>query len=69
MKVNVAREVQTEIQVSPGMAYNVGRKSMNYVRKVVTVRRMVETKYGVYAVFSDDTWRPLTTYNKTWWRA
>ena len=35
-------------------------------RNGYTVRRLVETKHGVYAVFDNDTWRPMSTYGITW---
>ena len=35
-------------------------------RSGYTVRRLVETEYGVYAVFNNGTWRPMSTYGKTW---
>lgn len=34
-----------------------------------TIVKMVETRYGTRAVLANNTWRPTTTYNKTWWKA
>lgn len=35
-------------------------------RNGYTVTRLVETKHGVYAVFDNGTWRPMSTYGVTW---
>lgn len=69
MKVKVLKQIQNEVNIEPGQVYQVGRKSMNYVRKALAVTRVVETKHGVYAVFQDGTWRPTSTYDRTWWKA
>lgn len=31
-----------------------------------TIKRVVETKYQTYAVFANNTWRPLSTHGITW---
>lgn len=35
----------------------------------LTIDKMVETRYGTRVVFTNGTWRPTTTYNKTWSKA
>lgn len=32
------------------------------------IRRIVETSKHTYAVFNNCTWRPITSYGKTWWK-
>ena len=34
--------------------------------KFVTVRRLTVRNGLIYAVFSNDTWRPLSSFNRTW---
>jgi hypothetical protein len=70
MKVNVWQPADmVEIELKAGDQVNLGSKRKKIVRRTATVVRLVETKNRVYAVLSDYNWRPLTTYNKTWWKA
>jgi hypothetical protein len=70
MNVTVWRPADmVEIELKAGDKVNVGYKKLNYVSKTLTVRRLIETQWRVYVVLSDGCWRPLTTYNKTWWKA
>ena len=69
MKVNVPTVVKNETNIEPGMAFHVGRKSIKWVRKTLIAKKIVETNSGVYVVFNNHTWRPITTYNRTWWKA
>ena len=59
-KVTVKKETYEEIK--PGdevvLDYNPD--------KIVTVSKMIETRSGIRAVFSNGTWRPVTTYGYTW---
>jgi hypothetical protein len=52
---------------------NVELKSGDRIRtiegKETTIRKMIETRYGTRVVLDNRTWRPITTYNKTWWKA
>lgn len=34
--------------------------------ETLTISKMIETKRGVKAVFTDGTWRPISTYGTTW---
>ena len=69
MKVTVWRPADmVEIELKAGDKVNVGLKRKDKVRKTLWVTRLVETNRRVYAVLSDGCWRPLTTYNKTWWK-
>ena len=69
MKVNVSTIVQNETDIEPGMVFRVGLKSIKLVRKTLIAKKIVETNSGVYVVFNNGTWRPITTYNRTWWKA
>ena len=59
-KVTVKKETYEEIKVGDEVVLDYNPD------KIVRVRKMVETKNGVYAVFSNRTWRPTTTYGYTW---
>ena len=60
VKVTVKKETYEEIK--PGdevvLDYNPD--------KIVKVRKLVETSKGVRVVFSNRTWRPISTYGYTW---
>ena len=65
--MKVTMYVPKEISVNVGDRVNF--KFTAYPRRCgYTVVRLVETKYGVYAVFDNGTWRPMSTYGKTWWK-
>ena len=66
MKVLV--NIPGEIEIKVGDEVYIGRKDINFVKRTVKVRRLVETKSCIYAVLSNHTWRPVTTYNNTWWK-
>lgn len=68
MQVQVPVVCKNTVNINPGDEFYVGCKLINYVRKTLKVRKIVETGNGIHVVFSDDTWRPLTTYNTTWWK-
>lgn len=62
MKVNVLKP--TEIELKPGdkveLDFKYGAPSKVYVR------RLVETHCHTYAVLSNSTYRPMSTYGFTW---
>lgn len=68
MQVQVPVVCKNTLNVNPGDKFYVGWKPKNYVRETLVVKKVVETKTGVHVVFDNDTWRPLTTYNWTWWK-
>jgi hypothetical protein len=68
MKVKVNCIIQNDVNLEPGNVVNVGWKPLNYIRKTLTVRKIVEDRSGVRVIFNNGTWRPLTTYNMTWWK-
>ena len=63
MKVNVL--APTEIELKPGDKVEIDFYN-NYWCRTVTVRRLVETGCHTYAVLSNSTYRPMSTYNRTW---
>lgn len=63
MKVNVLKP--TEIELKPGDKVEIDFKSQ-YWKRTLTVTRLVESKYQTYAVFSNGTYRPMSTYGFTW---
>lgn len=64
MKCNVNIRLNADVELKPGdtvtvlSGYRKGRK--------LEIKKMIETKYGVNAVFTNGTWRPLRTYGTTW---
>ncbi len=67
MKVEVL--LPSEIELKPGdeVILNIDKiKGTVSTVRVYHVKKLVETKYGTYAVFNNRTWRPMSTYNITW---
>ena len=62
MLVNVLEPATREFK--PGRAVKV---HSDYGESYLLIKRIVETVTGTYVVFSDHTWRPVSTYGKTWW--
>lgn len=60
MKADVMIKVPTITEIKPG-----DKVIANY-QKELTVCKMIETASGIRAVFTNGTWRPMTTYNDTW---
>lgn len=59
--------VPSKIDLKPGDRVEIDytyRKSRNGYY----IRRIVETSKHTYVVFTNDTWRPITSYGKTWWK-
>lgn len=65
MKVVVP--IMTEIEISPGDCVVAKKENSNLVSHC-RVTRLVENMDGLYAVLSDNTWRPMSTYGLTWWK-
>lgn len=61
MLVNV--KVITTAELKPGDTVEL---STYFGAKRSTIRRIVETSNGVYVVFNNNTWRPLSTHGETW---
>ena len=57
-KVKVTKEV--EVELNPGDVVILDGYN------TTGIRRLVETYNNTYAVFHNETWRPLSTYGKTW---
>lgn len=62
MKAMVYRAV--EVKLSPGD--KVELRSRGQYNRSVIIKKLVETIEGVYVVFSDHTWRPLSSYGYSW---
>lgn len=64
MKCNVKIRVDANVDIKPCdmvtvlSGYREGKKLM--------VKKIVETKYGIRVIFTDGTWRPISTYGNTW---
>ena len=63
MKAMVYRAV--EVKLSPGDRVELRSRGGGYNRHVI-IKKLVESVEGVYAVFSDHTWRPLSSYGYSW---
>lgn len=61
MKTYVYKAV--EVEIKPGDKV-IMIKSNPEERRVVT--KVVETYAGVYVVFDDNTWRPMSSYGVSW---
>lgn len=61
MKAEVMIKVPTLTEIKPG-----DKVIANYQKEELTVCKMIETASGIRAVFTNGTWRPMTTYNDTW---
>ena len=61
MKVDVIIKVPTLTEIKPG-----DKVIANFCQEELTVCKMIETASGIRAVFTNGTWRPMTTYNETW---
>ena len=70
MNVTVTYKTTATVEIKPGdtvlLTYQRGGKTVKERR--ATVRRLTETNHHVFAVFNRGEWRPVTTYNKTWWK-
>lgn len=62
----LVKEVRyVEVELSPGDKVEVDFMNKNW-KTTTYVRRLVETKLHTYAVLSNGTWRPMSTYGLTW---
>ena len=66
MKVDVMIKTPYVAEVKPGDMVTLNLHRPVRDQKQTTVYKMVETSKGVYAVFNNGTWRPMSTYNETW---
>jgi len=65
--MKIINYVPTEINLNPGDRVNF--EYTQYPRRNgYRIVRLVETTNGVYVVFNNSTWRPISTYGKTWWK-
>jgi hypothetical protein len=65
MKVNVKEVKFVEVDLKPGDKVEVDWMYKG-CRKILCIKRIVETKYHTYAVLSNSTWRPISSYGYTW---
>ena len=66
MKVDVMIKVPTVTEIKPGDKVITNFTLRENLRRELTVRKMIETTTGIRAVFTNGSWRPMTTYNETW---
>lgn len=69
MKVQVTITNYVDVDLKPGDKVFFLRNAKDEIRtNMGVISKMVETPSGVYAVFTNGTWRPVSTYNETWWK-
>ena len=66
MKSYVMIKVPTLTEIKPGDKVITNFTLPANCQKELTVCKMIETASGIRAVFTNGTWRPMTTYNDTW---
>lgn len=68
MKAMVYKAV--EVEIKPGDKVTIESKSDdgNTSLDSTMVTKVVETFAGVYVVFANNTWRPLSSYGVSWWK-
>ena len=64
MRVNVAAKIPMEVDLKPGDMIVTFKR--NREGKKLTIHRIIESGNGVNIVFTNGTWRPLSTYGITW---
>ena len=71
MTVTVTYKTTTTVEIKPGdkvlLTYRDNKGRIVRERRS-TIVRLVESNRHTYAVFSRCEWRPVSTYNKTWWK-
>lgn len=71
MNVTVTYKTTATVEIKPGdkvlLTYRDNKGRIVRERRA-TVVRLVESNLHTYAVFSRNEWRPVSTYNKTWWK-
>lgn len=63
-KVKVTKEV--EIELKPGDRVALDGLTQSLIGRPYRIKRIIENANQTYVVFSNYTWRPLSTYGKTW---
>lgn len=71
MNVTVTYKTQATVEIKPGdkvlLTYREKGKIVKECK--TTILRLTETNHHVFAVFNHrGEWRPVSTYNKTWWK-
>jgi hypothetical protein len=70
MNVTVTYKTEAVIDIKPGdkvlLTYRQNGKIVK--ERKATVVRLTETSHHLFAVFNRGEWRPVSTYNKTWWK-
>lgn len=66
MKADVMIKVPTTTEIKPGDKVVVNFDLPKALQRELVVFKMIETASGIRAVFTNGTWRPMTTYNETW---
>jgi hypothetical protein len=66
MKGLVKQVRYVEVELLPGDKVELDGIEKSYFGRPYRIVRLVENGNHVYAVFNNDTWRPLSTYGITW---
>ena len=65
--MKIVNYVPMEVNLNPGDRVNFDF-TVYPRRNGYYIRRIVENRNGVYVVFNNNTYRPMSTYGKTWWK-
>lgn len=65
MIITMMKPVSIDIKPGDKVEIQFRYRCKRQLRDVI-VRRLVETDHGTYAVLSNHTWRPLSSYGRTW---
>lgn len=63
-KVNAM--VTKDVMLKPGDRVELDGLTSGFLNRPFTITRVVENRKQTYVVFNNSTWRPLSTYGKTW---
>jgi hypothetical protein len=68
MKFNatVTKEFVFEVELKPGDRVELDGFETDWFNRPFYVVRLVETRNTTYAIFSNKTWRPISSYGRTW---
>lgn len=69
MKCDVTISTRATIELKPGDVVVLDKMTTDIWGRPVRVERIVESRKTLYAIFSNKTWRPLSSYGRTWMKA
>lgn len=65
MIISVMKPVSVDIKPGDDVLLTEKWDAVPFGRRA-TITRITETRGRIYAVLSNDTWRPITSYGRTW---